>query len=226
MNSPHHTNKLLNNIWHLNPLPRIKIFAWKLIKHKLSTNNRLRKIGIILMEIVLHASKSRKKTIIFSKVYEMAKITWATVDTNCPSPNNHDLSFVNWNDHILDNKGSYNKIFHNPLENFLPNLGWFRIVNNLTFEIILVIHLGSNWRQELISLLYSIVILLKIFSKIWIQVKDIKTRSICISIIIGILLKDSLNGMHMLLDRILDRQLSTMSVGNSMEESSKGLDIR
>lgn len=70
------------------------------------------------------------------------------------------------------------------------------------FKIILVIRLGSKWPQELISLLYAIIISLTSFSKIWIQLKIIKTRSIWISIIISILLlQDSLNGIHMLLDQ-------------------------
>lgn len=59
------------------------------------------------------------------------------------------------------------------------------IENNISFQNTFAILLRSlNWPQEIISLLYPIVILLTTFYKIWLRVRDIDTRGICISTII------------------------------------------
>lgn len=44
--SPRLTVKLLNYIWKLKLIRKIKLFAWKLIRDKIHTRGNLRKIGM------------------------------------------------------------------------------------------------------------------------------------------------------------------------------------
>lgn len=82
---PYLRAKLLNNIWRLNLVPRIKMFALKLIRQKLNTQSRLKKLGIDInggfpFGIDINGDYLFKNHVLVKTVSE-------TVYTLCPSLN-------------------------------------------------------------------------------------------------------------------------------------------
>lgn len=101
----HPKAKILNTIWRLNLLPRIKLFTWKLIRKKLSTRLELKNIGLNVNGECSFCQHSEENIDHLFKSYAMTRSTWNIINSHCLSPNNIDIFFVDWVNHVLNNKG-------------------------------------------------------------------------------------------------------------------------
>lgn len=84
----HPKANMLNALWRLNLFPRVKLFAWKLIRQKLSTKSRLRKLGSSINGDCPSCNQADENIDHIFKQCNVIKSIWATIDTYFPSPNN------------------------------------------------------------------------------------------------------------------------------------------
>lgn len=93
-----------------------KIFSWKLVSQKLPIKIRLMEFGCnIYGDCPFYHQVEGDIDHIF-KNCDIVRLTWTIIDMYCPSPLNSQFFFVDWLDHIRQNKIWYNKFFHHPLE--------------------------------------------------------------------------------------------------------------
>lgn len=81
--------------------------------------DKLRKIGINVNGECPFCQKDNDDINHLFNHCEVTKHIWNTISIGCPSPHFSDMSFVDWLEHIWNNKTWYDKVFHNPIRNFL-----------------------------------------------------------------------------------------------------------
>lgn len=83
---PHPKTKILNNIWKLNLILKIKLFSWKLLHDALLTRDRLRNFDIKI-DGDCHICHKNEETIDRTfKTCDLACNIWSIISTNCPTP--------------------------------------------------------------------------------------------------------------------------------------------
>lgn len=103
------------------------MFALKLIRQKLNTKSRLKKLEIDINGDFPFCNRLKKDIDHLFKNHVLIKTVWATVNTLCPSPNALNCSFMDWIDKIWNIKMWYNKLFYKPLGKMFTLLELYEI---------------------------------------------------------------------------------------------------
>lgn len=113
--------KFLNNIWNLQLFPQIKICR-KVIQHKLSTEDKFRKIGFSIKGECPFCLKDYEEINHLFNQSATAKNIWNNIKKYGPYPYNANIPFVDWLGFKWNNKPGINKDFKLLLKNNNYNL--------------------------------------------------------------------------------------------------------
>lgn len=106
---PHPKAKFINSIWRLNLIPKIKIFARKLIRNILPTRDRLIRFGI---NINCDSPFYNKETKTLNHIFVHCDLAYNIL--LLPDPNSYCQNFIDWLESIWIQNNWYSKVFSNP----------------------------------------------------------------------------------------------------------------
>lgn len=117
--TPHPRAKLLNHIQKLNLIPKIKLFAGKLIRGKLPTRGGLRNIRIDTNGNCSFCHNRVENIYYVFKDRCFIQKIWNIFIEYCRTPIKSNLHFIDWIEYIWEYEKVYIKNFGKPLEKIL-----------------------------------------------------------------------------------------------------------
>lgn len=113
---PHPKAKLLNRIWKLKMLPKIKLFAWKLIRAKIPTIGYLKDIGLDIDTECPFCNDDNEDIDHLFKNCRLTQQIWNNISEYCPNPKDSNMNFIDWIEFMYNQEKKFDNRFQRPLE--------------------------------------------------------------------------------------------------------------